>query len=172
MPQPRWLGDGDVLVAIVLSAAGLIVVPGLAVVTDRGARAVISARHRRRYPGRPVLRGPRWAPGIAWRLAGVGLGVIATVVTLVWYLVAIARIAMDYQHNALVVQGGWLLVRVLGTWVVVAMVLLGRRMLDVRTSGRPVAPGAVRLVGTWCLAIGTLTLLVVLAYWGVYQLGI
>ena len=45
-------------------------------------------------------------------------------------------------------------------------------MLDVRISGRRVAPGAVRLVGTWCAAVGTLTLLVVLAYWGVYQLGI
>ena len=119
-----------------------------------------------------ALRGPRWAPGIAWRLAGVGVGVIRTVVALVWYLVAMARVAMDYQHNALVVQGGWLLVRGLGIWVVVALVLLGRRMLDVRISGRRVSPGVVRLVGTWCAGFGTLTLLVVLAYWGVYQLGI
>jgi hypothetical protein len=97
---------------------------------------------------------------------------MATVVALVWYLVSIARIAMDYQHNDLVVEGGWLLVRGLGLWVVVAIVLLGRRMLDVRISGRRVAPGVVRLVGTWSAAIGTLTLLVLLAYWGVYQLGI
>lgn len=172
VPQPRWLGDGDVLVAIVLIAAGLVVVPGVAAVGDRGVRAVVAARRRRRYPGRPVLRGPRWAPGIAWRLAAVGVGVLATVVALVWYLVAIARIAMDYEHDTLVVQGGWLLVRGLGTWVVIAMVLLGRRMLDLRVSGRRVAPGAVRLVGTWSAATGTLVLLVVLAYWGVYQLGI
>ena len=170
--QPRWLGDGDVLVAIVLGAAGLIVLPGVGAVADRAVRAIVGAYRRRRHPGRPVLRGPRWAEGIAWRLVAVGVGVLATVVALVWYLVAMARIAMDYQHNALVVQGGWLLVRGLGIWVVVAMVLLGRRMLDVRVSGRRVAPGAVRLVGTWCAALGTMTLLVVLAYWGVYQLGI
>ena len=126
-----------------------------------------------RQPGYlPVLRAPRWAPGIAWRLAGVGLGALATSLALVWYLVAIARIAMDYQHNALIVQGGWLVVRVLGLWVVVAAVLLGRRMLDVRASGRRVAPGVTRLVGTWAGAVGTVTLLVVLAYWGVFQLGI
>ena len=81
-------------------------------------------------------------------------------------------VAMDYQRDALVVQGGWLVVRGLGIWVVVAIVLLGRRMVDVRASGRRVAPGVVRLVGTWCAGIGTLGLLVVLAYWGVYQLGI
>lgn len=172
VPQPRWLGDGDLLVAVVLGAAGLIVLPGLGSLLDRGIRAAVGAYRHRRHPGRPVLRGPRWAPGIAWRLAAVGGGVLATVVALVWYLVAIARIAMDYQHNALVVQGGWLLVRGLGIWVIVAIVLLGRRMVDVRVGGRQVAPGAVRLVGTWCAGLGTLTLLVVLAYWGVYQLGI
>ena len=87
-------------------------------------------------------------------------------------VVAIARIAMDYQHNALVVQGGWLLVRALGTWVIVAIVLLARRMVDVRAKGGRFAPGIVRLAATWCVGVGTAALLVILAYWGVYQLGI
>lgn len=172
VPQPRWLGDGDVLVAIVVGAAGLVVVPWVITPVDRLVRGAWRTRRGWRAPGRKVATGPRWAPGIAWRLAAVGLGAVATVIALVWYLAAIARIAMDYQRDALVVQGGWLLVRLLGLWVVVAAVLLGRRMLDVRAAGRRVAPGVVRLVGTWAAGVGTLTLLVVLAYWGVYQLGI
>jgi dienelactone hydrolase len=170
--QPRWLGDGDVLVAIVIGAVGLIAVPGVVVVGDRAVRGVVGATRRRRHPGQPARKGPRWPSGIAWRVAGVGAGVVATVVALVWYLVTIARIAMDYQHNALVVQGGWLVVRALGTWVVVAIVLLARRMVDVRVKGSRAAPGVLRLAATWCIGLGTATLLVILAYWGVYQLGI
>jgi len=172
VPQPRWLGNGDVLVAIVLGAVGLIVAPGLAVVGDRAVRGVVGEVRRRRHPGRVTPPGPRWPTGIGWRLAAVGAGVVATVVALVWYLVAIARIAMDYQHNWLVVQGGWLMVRGLGIWVVVAIVLLARRLYDLRTGGHRIAPGALRLAATWCVGVGTLALLVILAYWGVYQLGI
>jgi alpha-beta hydrolase superfamily lysophospholipase len=172
VPQPRWLASGDLLVGLVIAAAALVVLPWLLTPLDRLVRGIWGWRRRRRAPGRPVLPGPRWAPGIAWRLAAVSFGAVGTTVALVWYLVAIARIAMDYQHNALVVQGGWLLVRALGLWIVVAVVLLGRRMLDVRAAGSRVAPGVVRLIGTWAAGIGTVTLLVVLAYWGVYQLGV
>lgn len=172
VPQPRWLASGDALIATVVTGAALVAAPWLAAFVDRAVRALRTARRGWRSPGRRGTSGPRWAPGIAWRLAGVGFGAIATVVALVWYLAAIARIAMDYQHNALVVQGGWILVRLLGIWVVVAAVLLGRRMADVHASGGRVAPGVVRLLGTWSLGLGTLTLLVVLAYWGVFQLGI
>ncbi len=173
VPQPRWITSGDVLIAIVLGAAALVVLPWLAVLADRAVRrARVTRRGWSPVGVRVATEGPRWAPGIAWRLAGVGFGAIATVAALVWYIVAIGRLAMDYQQNALVVQGGWILVRALGIWVVVAAVLLGRRMTDVRASGGRVAPGAVRLVGTWAVGLGTLTLLVVLAYWGVFQLGI
>lgn len=172
VPQPRWLASGDLMLGVLITGASLIAAPWVAVFLDRVVRAPHMARRGRRRPGEPVPRGPRWAQGIAWRLAGVGFGAVATVVALVWYLVAIARIAMDYQHNAVIVQGGWLLVRLLGLWIVVAAVLLGRRMADVRAAGARVAPGALRLVATWSLGLGTLTLLVVLAYWGVFQLGI
>lgn len=172
VPQPRWLASGRLMLTIVVTGAALVLVPGVLASADRAWRAARVRRRGQRHPDLPVVRGPRWAPGIAWRLAGVGLGALATSGALVWYLLAIARIAMDYQHNALIVQGGWLVVRVLGLWVVVAGALLGRRMLDVRASGRRVAPGAARLVGTWASALGTVTLLVVLAYWGVFQLGI
>jgi hypothetical protein len=172
VPQPRWLGDGDVLVTLVLVAVGLIVLPGLVVAGDRAVGGIVGSVRRRRHPARPVPDGPRYARGIAWRLGGVALGVVATVVALVWYLVAVARIAMDYQHDALVVQGGWLVVRALGIWVIVAIVLLARRMYDVRAKGRHAAPGVIRLLATWSVALGTATLLVVLAYWGVFQLGI
>ncbi len=172
VPQPRWLASGPLMLTIVLTGAALVLVPWVLAAGDRAWRTLWVHRRGGHHPDRPVLRSPRWAPGIAWRLAGVSLGAVATAVALVWYLVAIARIAMDYQHNALIVQGGWLVVRALGLWVVVAAVLLGRRMLDVRAAGRRVSPGVARLVGTWASAVGTVTLLVVLAYWGVFQLGI
>lgn len=87
-----------------------------------------------------------------------------------WYLVSIARLAMDYQRNSVVVQGGWLGVRLAGMLVVVAGVLAVRRARAGRVPDS--GPGAVRTAASWTVATGGLVLLVVLAYWGVYQLGV
>ena len=106
------------------------------------------------------------------RLTALAASSVVTVLALIWYLVAIARLAMDYERNAWVVQGGWVAVRVLGVVAVLAAVLLARRVHDVHHAGTPVAPGVVRTLATWGVLTGSAVLLVVLAYWGVFQLGI
>ena len=76
------------------------------------------------------------------------------------------------QSNAVVVQGGWLLVRLLGIAAVVAGVLLATRVRELRVAGQRAAPGVLRATAAWVVVVGSVVLLVVLAYWGVFQLGI
>jgi len=169
VPEPRWLGDGDLALALAIAAVALIVLGPLAVAVSRGVEAGVG---RVRGPGTASVPGPRFGRGILPGLIAVGVGSILTVVALVWYIVAIARLALNYERNGWVVQGGWVLVRLLGIAVVLAGVLLARRYRRVRASGQPVAPGVVRTVVLWSGMAGSAILLIGLAYWGVYQLGI
>ena len=165
VPQPFW--NSDLVLVLVGIAAALIVLGPVAVGVARGVEVGVD-----RVTHRPTMSGPRFAHGILPRLVAVGVGSILTVVALLWYIVAIARLALNYERNALVVQGGWILVRLLGIAVVVAAVLLVRRYRRVRAAGERPAPGVVRTVVLWGGVLGSAILLVVLAYWGVYQLGI
>ena len=165
VPQPQQLRDGNVVLLVVLGATGLVLLGCLLVVGHRAAEWW-SARHR------PTsrLRAARWPRGYARYLVGFGGGAILTVAALVWYLLSIARIAMDYEHNSLVVQGGWLGLRLAGVLVVVSGVMAVRAARAGRAQGE--SPGPVRTAATWTVTAGGLVLLVVLAYWGVYQLGV
>ncbi|WP_315096754.1 acyl-CoA thioester hydrolase/BAAT C-terminal domain-containing protein [uncultured Cellulomonas sp.] len=171
VPEPRWFGDGDLVVALGIAAVGLILLGPLAVLLARGVEDATD-RVRRQRGAAVAVTGPRFAPGVLPRLVALGLGAILTVVGLVWYITAVARLALDYERDDLVVQGGWLLVRVLGIAVVVVGVLLLRVCRRVRLSGGQPAPGIVRTAALWAGVAGSLVLLVVLAYWGVFQLGI
>jgi uncharacterized protein len=157
LPSPRWFGTVDAVLATVVTAGALLVL---------GTLALLVSRVRRR-------RGDGLATGLTEPLVGLTLGTALTVAALVGYLVAVARLALDYERNTWVVQGGWLGVRVLGLAAVVAGAVLVRRIRDVRAdpAGR-VVRGVAAGVGLWCLAGGAVILLVTLAYWGVYQLGI
>ncbi|WP_369374912.1 alpha/beta hydrolase [Promicromonospora sp. Populi] len=175
VPQPQWYGDGDWLVGVVITAGALLVAGPLLV----GGAALAGSLARRRS-GR---LGARLAPGLRGPLAGLGVGAVVTTAGLVVYLAAVARLALDYERNALVVQGGWIAVRLLGIVTVVAAALLLNRVRDLR--GRVVQPagvgpethrhGAAVVVlrtGFWAIVLGATVLLVTLAYWGAYQLGI
>ncbi|CPU65963.1 Uncharacterised protein [Mycobacteroides abscessus] len=126
-------------------------------------------------------------------LVGLGVGAFATTVALVVYLVATARLALDYEKDAWVVQGGWIGVRLVGLATLVAGALLVNRAAEVRSARRAhderrgtdeavaadeggsvlqVARGVTPRVMLWCVIAGSTVLLVILAYWGVYQLGI
>lgn len=190
VPQPHWYGDGDWLVGVVVTAGGLLVVGPLLV-----GGVAVAGRLARRRSGRP---GVRLAPGLRGPLAGLGVGAAATTIALVAYLAVVARLAMDYQKDAVVVQGGWIGVRLLGIAAVVAAALLLNRLRDLRgrvvlaggaelapravavqepavepRSGRASGPGAVVVsTGFWLTVLGATALLVTLAYWGAYQLGI
>lgn len=194
VPQPHWYGDGDWLVGVVVTAAGLLVVGPLLL----GGVAVVRSLARRRS-GRP---GVRLARGLRGPLTGLAVGSVATMLGLAAYLGVVARLALDYEKNDPVVQGGWIAVRVLGLVAVVAAALLVDRLRDRRMSlvepgpadaGRagperaeperaepervePRRPrrAAVAVVSTgfWATVLGATMLLVTLAYWGAYQLGI
>jgi hypothetical protein len=85
----------------------------------------------------------------------------------------VARLALDYERDGWVVHGGWLGVRLLGLAAVVTGAVLLRRIRDVRAErDQRVARGVAAGVALWSLSTGALILLVTLAYWGVYQLGI
>ncbi len=161
IPQPRWLRDGDALVALALGSCGLVVLSGLSV----GATRVVAVARRR--PGTH-----RFGRGIATRLAELTTATVATVAAFVWYLYAVAQLALNYERDAWIVHGGWLLVRGLGIVAVVLLVLLVRRAHALRSVDEPVAPGVVRPVAAWAVVAGCATLLVLLAYWGVFQLDI
>ncbi|MFD2792658.1 alpha/beta hydrolase family protein [Promicromonospora vindobonensis] len=171
VPQPQWFGDGDWLVGVVVTAGGLLVVGPLLV-----GGAVLRGRLARRRSGRP---GVRLAPGLRAPLAGLGVGATATTVALVAYLAVVARLALDYEKDAVVVQGGWIGVRLLGIVAVVAAALLLNRVRDLRgrvahTPGTDAGGRAAAVVttGFWLTVLGATALLVTLAYWGAYQLGI
>jgi hypothetical protein len=160
-PMPRWFGDGEVVLAAVGAAAGLLVlVPlvGLGVGGWRRARG-LPMRHR-------------LAPGVASRLSWIGGLALATVVTLVWYLVAVVRLALDYERNSVIVQGGWVGVRLLGVAAVVACASLLELARHPHPGGSGVATGIWGNVVVWSVLAGAAILLVVTAYWGVFQLGI
>lgn len=165
VPTPRWLSDGMVMVVVVASAAGALALALLVVGARRGGQLL-----RRRLRGRPLV--PGFAPGVGRRMFWCGLGCVLTVAALVWYLVAVARLALDYQRDALVVTGGWVGVRVMGVVTVAAAVLTLRRAVAARREGHGVATGVLPRVALGLAAAGGLVLLVVLAYWGVFQLGI
>jgi dienelactone hydrolase len=174
VPQPHWYGNGDWLVGVVVTAGGLLVVGPLLI-----GGAALAGRLARRRPGRP---GVRLARGLRAPLAGLGVGAAATTVGLVAYLAVVARLAMDYQKDAVVVQGGWIAVRLLAVVAVVAAALLLNRLRDLRgkvaraAGAEPVeaprAGAAVVTTGFWLIVVGATALLVTLAYWGAYQLGI
>ncbi|WP_125777043.1 acyl-CoA thioester hydrolase/BAAT C-terminal domain-containing protein [Antribacter gilvus] len=185
VPQPQWYGNGDIVLGAVIGAAGLFVLGGVVL----GSMAVARRVGSRRRPA-PTAR---LIPGLAGPTATLATGAALTTAGLVLYLVAVARLALDYEKDALVVQGGWVGVRLLGLVTVVAAAVLLERVRDAdgRVAGRPVvaAPGvtepgpdtrpAARGVGVvavsaafWAIVGGSVALLVTLAYWGVYQLGI
>nr|WP_194719728.1 acyl-CoA thioester hydrolase/BAAT C-terminal domain-containing protein [Cellulosimicrobium arenosum] len=181
VPVPRWFGNGDLVVGLVV-AGGVLVVLGPLV----RLAGIVATRVDRTREGR--VRG--LAPGFGRPLLGLGLGALVTTVGLVVYLLSVARLALDYEKDAWVVQGGWLAVRLLGLATLVAAALLLNRAAEIRTARRAgathprhvvggdrvvpvrIAQGATAWIMVWCVVAGSVVLLVTLAYWGVYQLGI
>lgn len=172
VPAPRWLASGDLILVLVVAGFSLVLLGPTIWCVYRLARGR-SARQQ-------VTTGLR-AP-----LAGFAAGAIATFVALIVYLVVVARLALDYERSAVVVQGGWLGVRLLGLVTLVAGAILVNRVLALRSSGAfdvggglagvrsraRVADGAVGYAVVGAVLAGTVLVLVLEAYWGVFQLGI
>jgi len=157
VPTPTWFGDGDSVLVTVIGSAGAILA---------GAGVWLLARWLRR-------RGTGLARGLSPPLFGLALGAVLTVAALVWYLLAIIRLALDYGQNTWVVQGGWIGVRLLGIATVVVGAVLVNRLDDMRRDPeRRAVRGAPAGVVLGLVSAGSVVLLVTLAYWGVFQLGI
>jgi len=190
VPSPRWYGDGDAVFGFTIVAVALALgAPLVWMLVSLGTR-----RWRFRSHVGGIARDLR----VPMLLAS--LGAVLTMLALVVYLVAIARIALDYSQNALVVQGGWLGVRAIGIASLVPVAVVVNRLSDRREarrsvllwlrqrvrgdapSGHSAVPGVragqpvARGIGGWALAVALtfaiVTLLLTTAYWGVFQLGI
>lgn len=173
VPTPQWLGDGDVVVGLVVGAVALLILGPLVLL---GSWIWNRFRGHADGPQRGLRRGFRMP------LVGLGVGSVLTLVALVVYLVAVAQLALNYEKDPWIVQGGWLAVRLAGLATLVPAALLINRAGDLRaarkaahlqgSTGEVIAAGVPARVTVWCVALGSSSLLVTLAYWGVYQLGI
>jgi hypothetical protein len=164
VPAPRWLRDGTVLVSVVVAAASALALALLLAGLQRLVRATFGHRASGSAAG--------YAPGVGARVLWGGLGCVLTVVALAWYLLSVARLALDYQRDTLVVTGGWVGVRLAGVATVAVGVVALRRVAEVRRHGGSVATGALSRAALAVAVVAGPVLLVVLAYWGVFQLGI
>lgn len=155
--RPAWFAQGDVLVGTVIGALAALVLAPLSVGAHRLVRR----------------SGSGLAPGLAAPLAALGVGAVATLAALLLYLARIAHLALNYQRDPLFVQGGWVLVRMLGIATVVAACWFGLRLRAARRQHRgPVAGSSSALLALGSSLAGSAALLGVLAYWGVFPLGL
>ena len=151
--RPRWFAEGDILFAA-LGAALLALLVG----------PVLWAVRKLRRRGGPALVADVRAP-----LAVMTLGATLSLVSMVMYLGVVGNLAQNYRTNAFLVQGGWVLVRLLGWASVVAGTVLVYRILDGRRRGAVSA--ATNAAGGWTLAStvsSSVVMLLVLAYFGVF----
>lgn len=174
VPRPRWWGNGDIIIGAVIGGVSLLLVGPLV----WGATSLVRriAATGRGLPGARATT--RMARGVRPLLLALSVGSVATLVALVVYLVAVARLALNYQQDWLVVQGGWIGVRLLGLATVVVLAMLVGRARDVRDARRAgdedavVARGWPAHLTLWTVLVGVASLLLWLTYWGVFQLGI
>ena len=151
--RPRWFAEGDLLVALLVTI-GLALLVGPVI---WGARRVLR------------LHDPVLAAGVRVPLTVMTAGALASFVGFVVYLLVVANMAQSYRTNALIVQGGWLTVRMLGVMSVVAGVVLVYRVLDGRRR-RGIRASRNR-AGAWLLVGnvgGSVLLLTLLSYWNVF----
>ncbi|QOR46809.1 prolyl oligopeptidase family serine peptidase [Trueperella pecoris] len=145
LDTPRWFGSGDAMAAILASGLMLTLLGSLLMI---GGRLPWARRQTYRGVGRPIL-----ASGV--------------LITLTWlafltYVMAVARLALSYETNRWVVQGGALGVQMLGLLALFFLVFAASRWY-----ARPMltrhAGASLRVVVT-----GQILLLFALAYWGIY----
>jgi len=158
--RPRWYATGDMIVIVFVVGLGLLALGGLLAVAGQAPRLA------GRRPSATVAPLGRYTAGLA-------MATLATWVLYVSYVMGVANLALNYQHDAFLVQGGWLAVQLVGILAAVMVVLTAAAALRsgraraVRTQGA----GRTGVLGWACVACvvaGSLVLLVSAAYWGVY----
>lgn len=145
--SPRWYASG--------TAALVILIAGLALTVLSFLGGLIG---QIRIKGQRLLN----MKGVATPLILAGVSVVAAWVAFVWYVLAIAELALSYQTDALIVRGGWLICQIVAIFAA-AMVV---RLIYAWLRARPLKgiAHATIVIGI----IGLATLLTALAYWNVY----
>lgn len=179
VPQSHWFGSGDLIVRLVVLAGALILLgPAMILV-----RAVFRRIRRTRAKADAA---PRIDRPLRFPLIGLVVASVLTAAGLVSYLVMIARLALEYEQDPWLVQGGWIAIRLMG----LAACICGALLIDVVLTRRglrkssdagstsdaggnsSLVRGATGYMTIWATTAGCALLLVILAYWGVFQLGI
>ncbi|MPV37190.1 alpha/beta hydrolase family protein [Georgenia subflava] len=153
--HPRWYATGDMIVVTFIVGLGLLAA---------GPVLALAGQLPRLWGRRPSAAG---AP-LGRYTAGLGMATLATWIVYVAYLLGVASLALNYGHDAFLVQGGWLAVQVVGILAAVMLVLtVGAGWRSYRGTG-PSRTGALGWASVLCVVTGSLVLLVAAAYWGVY----
>lgn len=109
------------------------------------------------------------------RVNGASLVLLVAVLALFAYIVALAYLATNYSQNSLITYGGWAFLRILALFAAWLCVIAVSRFYARYTGGGGDADSAnsqkkprLPLVIACAAFLGQLTLLLALAYWGVY----
>ncbi|MHB1063902.1 MAG: alpha/beta hydrolase family protein [Georgenia sp.] len=154
--RPRWYASGDMLVITVLVGLGLLL-----------AGPVLWAVGQL-----PRLRGRRTstlAPPLGRYACALSLATVATWFSYVAYVLGIADLALNYDTDALLVLGGWIAVQAVGVLAAVTLVLtVAATWRQARAHRDSLATSRLGWASLVCTTLGSVVLLVLAAYWGVY----
>jgi hypothetical protein len=151
--RPRWYASGDMIVISLVAGLGL-----LALGTVLGVAGAVT-RLRRGHGG--TLPAP-----LGRLTAALHLATLATWVFFASYLLGVADLALNYRHNPLLSQGGWLVAQLAGILAAALLVHVVESWWRGGRSDRSVGVLGRAVVGATVL--GAVVLLVSAAYWGVY----
>ena len=187
VPRPPWWGNGDWIIGTVGGGMALLLVgPLVWLVYALVLRLVLILRpdhlgliaRDARQAHVPIPGQARMAPEIRPLLLGLSLGTVLTTAALLVYLVAVAQLALGQDHSQPVTVGGWIGVRLLGIFCAIMAARIYERARAVRVaraagdSESMVISGWPAHLTLWTSLAGASILLLWLAYWGVFQLGI
>ncbi|VEI14114.1 Alpha/beta hydrolase family [Trueperella bialowiezensis] len=142
---PRWFGSGHAMLVTLAAGVTLTIVgAGLLIV----GKLPVGARQNYQGVGRPMVTS--------------SAAILLTWVVFIVYVVALAELALSYETNRWVVQGGWLILQILALGAVYLLV----RALRIWRANRMETRWAA--VSLFILTAGQTLLLFALAYWGVY----
>ncbi|WP_127127199.1 S9 family peptidase [Georgenia sp. SYP-B2076] len=154
--RPRWYASGDMIVYTFLVGLGLLALAAVAALAGQAPRLA------RRRPS-------AMAPPLGRYTAALSLATVATWVVFLAYLVSIASLALNYRTNALIVQGGWIVVQIVGILAAALLVLTVDGAWRRRRAPRGrVTMGRAGWASLTCAVAGSVVLLVNAAYWGVF----
>lgn len=173
VPEPRWYADGEMLLRIPLASAATMVTGVLILlVTSAVVRVRTWAARRERAPGEvtaeDLAQSDATPSGLARPTTWLVVLTILVLVSLLAYIVAVARLALDYSTDAVVVWGGWIVVQLLAVAAAVSLVFAARAIPGaIRASGggRRVAV----TLGACATVLGAVGLLIVAGYWGAFS---